>query len=504
MKKIFLPFIVFALVVTVIFSFSCNSKSGAEKNTTTSDSGQFLVNHPDWIKRANIYEVNLRQYSPGGTIKEFEAHLPRLKEMGVDILWFMPIYPIGKVNMKATQNQMVEEIENPDEREKYLGSYYAIKDYLDVNPEFGTLEEFKALVEKIHEMGMYVILDIAVNHTAWDHDWIKSHPEYYTRVEKGTTPWNPEWMKQHTAYFQMLQELGMTYPIFPNETDWWDTADLNYDNLDLRDEMVKIFKFWVSEINVDGYRCDVAGMVPTDFWEDLRPKLDSIKPVFMLAEAEQVDLHYKSFDATYGWEFHHVMNNIAQGKKNVNTLDSYFTKDTASYPANAIRMQFITNHDENSWNGTIQERLGDASKTMAVLYFTIPGMPLIYSGQEAGLNKRLKFFEKDTIDWNQDKKLSGFYKELIALKTDNSALWNGSKGAELQRIKTTNDSTAYAFIREDENSKVLVLMNLSDASLTFSLDTKKDFKGMKEYFGNAPFNNNDFELNAWEYRVYTK
>ena len=487
----------------LFFAVSCNN-GAQEEVTEQKDSVQFMVQHPDWAKSANIYEVNLRQYSPGGTIKEFTEHLPRLKEMGVDILWFMPIFEIGKVNRKATQTQLIEEIEDSKEQEKYLGSYYGIRDYMAVNPEFGTMEEFKALVNKIHEMDMYVVLDIAVNHTAWDHDWVKSNPDYYTRIKQGETPWNKDWMEQHPEYYKQLQERGMTYPIHPSETDWWDTADLNFDNKDLRNEFMKILKFWVKDVNVDGYRCDVAGMVPTDFWEEVRPMLDSIKPVFMLAEAEQVDHHHKSFDASYAWEFHHIMNKIAQGEENAVAIDHYFAKQDTLFPSNAIRMNFITNHDENSWNGTVEERIGEASKAMALLTYVVPGMPLIYSGQEAGLNKRLLFFEKDEIDWARDKELGNFYKSLSGLKKENSALWNGDLGAKLIKINTTNDSTVYSFVRENDKSKVLVVMNLSKAEAKFSLKTKADFSGMKEYFGNGPFESNDFELKPWEFRVYTK
>jgi glycosidase len=478
MKKI-LMFISMMIFANLLISLSSCSNSNQEQTVEQGDSLQVLVKHPDWAKSANIYEVNLRQYTPGGTIKEFEAHLPRLKEMGVDILWFMPIFEIGKVNRKATQTKLIEEID-PKEQEKYLGSYYGIKDYLKVNPEFGTMDEFKALVKKIHEMGMYVILDIAVNHTAWDHAWVKTNPDFYTRVKEDETPWKKEWMEEHPEYYKQLRERGMTYPV---GTDWWDTADLNFDNEDLREEMKKIFKFWVEEANVDGYRCDVAGMVPTDFWEEVRPALDSIKPVFMLAEAEQADHHNKSFDASYAWEFHHIMNKIAKGEEKPVAIDHYFAKQDTIFPESAIRMQFITNHDENSWNGTIEERLGDASKAMAVLTYTVPGMPLIYSGQEAGLNKRLLFFEKDEIDWDTNKELGDFYKSLSSLKKNNSALWNGEFGAKLNKINTTNDSVAYAFVREDANSKVLVVMNLSKDPAAFSLSTDVDFAGMNEYFG---------------------
>ena len=485
----------------LILLSSCSDSEQGQKTKQKEGSVEFLVKHPDWVKSANIYEVNLRQYTPDGTIEEFETHLPRLKEMGVDILWFMPIFEIGKVNRKAAQTKLIEEVEDLKEREKYLGSYYGIKDYLKVNPEFGTMDEFKALVEKIHEMGMYVVLDIAVNHTAWDHDWIKSNPDFYTRVKEDETPWKKEWMEEHPEYYKQLRERGMTYPV---GTDWWDTADLNYDNEDLRKEMKKILKFWIEKADIDGYRCDVAGMVPTDFWEDVRPMLDSLKPVFMLAEAEQVDHHYKSFDASYAWEFHHIMNKIAKGEENTTAIDHYFEKHDSIYPQTAIRMQFITNHDENSWNGTVEERLGAASKAMALLTYTVPGMPLIYSGQEAGLNKRLLFFEKDEINWDTDKELGEYYKSLASLKREHSALWNGEFGAELNKINTTNDSVAYAFVREDGNSKVLVVMNLSKEPAEFSLKTDADYKDMKEYFGNGTFESNDFKLDAWEYRVFVK
>jgi len=499
MKKILL-FISLTLFVNFLF-FASSCKNSTDEQVNQDDSTQFILQHPEWAKSVNIYEVNLRQYSPGGTIKEFETHLPRLKEMGVDILWFMPVFEIGKINRKATQTKLIEEIEDPKEKEKYLGSYYGIKDYLSINPEFGTMEEFKSLVNKIHEMGMYVILDIAVNHTAWDHDWVTNNPDFYTRVKEDETPWKKEWMEQHPEYYKQLRERGMTYPV---GTDWWDTADLNFDNKDLREEFKKIFKFWVQEVDVDGYRCDVAGMVPTDFWESIRPALDSIKPVFMLAEANQVDHHYKSFDASYSWELHHLMNKIAKGEEGPLAIDHYFAKSDSIFPQNAIRMQFITNHDENSWNGTVEERMGAASKTMALLTYTVPGMPLIYSGQETGLNKRLLFFEKDEINWDTDKELGGFYKSLISLKKNNSALWNGDKGAKLTKINTTNDSTVYSFVREDDKSKVLVVMNLSKEDAKFSLKTDADYKGMNEYFGNGKFESDDFELKAWEYRVFVK
>ena len=311
---------------------SCNVK-------TEQKSPESKVNSPEWSKNAVIYEVNVRQYTPEGTFNAFAAHLPRLKELGVDILWFMPITPIGELNRKGS-----------------LGSYYSVKDYRDVNPEFGTMEDFKNLVAQAHEQGMYVILDWVANHTAWDNYLVEQHPEWYAKNDNG----------------EMISPF-----------DWSDVVQLDYNQPGLRDYMADALKFWVTEANVDGFRCDVAEMVPTDFWNRARAELDQIKPVFMLAEAEVPEHHEYAFDMSYGWEFHHIMNNIAKGTMNADNIQEYLTKEAGRFPANAYRMQFITNHDENSWNGTVFERLGDAVETMAVLSYTIPGMPLIYSGQES-------------------------------------------------------------------------------------------------------------------------
>lgn len=274
------------------------------------------------------------------------------EDLGVDILWFMPIHPIGELNRKGS-----------------LGSYYSVRDYKAVNPEFGTMEDFKNLVNKAHELGFKVILDWVANHTSFDHQWATDHPEWYTRDEKG----------------------NIVSPF-----DWTDVADLKYDNNPaLWDAMIDALKFWVVEANIDGYRCDVAGMVPVAFWEKARTELDAVKPVFMLAEDEgQRDLMKKAFDANYGWEFHHIMNNIAKGEKNAADVWAYFAKEDTLFAPTSFRMMMTSNHDENSWNGTEFERMGDGAKAFAVMAYTIPGFPMMYNGQEVALNKRLLFFEK--------------------------------------------------------------------------------------------------------------
>jgi len=439
---------------------STNEQKGNTSKTQKNDFSKFQVKHLPWVKTANIYEVNVRQYTKEGTFKAFEEHLPRLKEMGVDILWLMPIYPIGEKNRKGG-----------------MGSAYSVKNYVAVNPDLGTMDDLKSLVAKIHEMGMHVIIDWVANHTAWDNPWTKEHPDWY--------------IKDSTGNFMP-----------PKGTDWSDVIALNYENPDLRKEMIKSLKFWINETNIDGFRCDVAGMVPVDFWNSARKALDSIKPVFMLAEAEQVNLHYEAFDMTYGWNFHHLMNEVAQGKETVKIFDDYFKKDSTIYPADAIRMYFTSNHDENSWNGTVYERMGDAYPAMAVLTFTIPGMPLIYSGQEAGLNKRLAFFEKDFIDWESDNDLRPFYTKLLNLKKDHPALWNGAEGGSMLRIKTSDDEKIFAFIRKKGDDELIAVFNFSAEPQTVKLKINPA-DGFKDIFTETAFTS-EMSLEAWEYHIFVK
>ncbi len=449
----------FFLLIGLFFLLSCQNQS--IKDVEKSIKPVCNVIHPEWSKNANIYEVNIRQYTEEGTFKAFGEHLPGLKDLGVKILWFMPIYPIGEKNRKGT-----------------LGSYYAVKDYTAVNPEYGTLADFKALVSIAHGMGFKVILDWVANHTAWDNQWIYDHPEWYTTDSTGK----------------------MVSPF-----DWSDVADLNFDNKELWPAMIDALKYWVTEADIDGYRCDVAGMVPTEFWEQAKMELDKIKPVFMLAEAEQPDHHTNAFDMSYAWELHHILNSIAKEKKDANDIESYFEKQDTLYPEGTYRMTFITNHDENSWNGTIEERMGEAGSVMAVLTYTLPGMPLIYSGQETGLNKRLEFFDKDQITWNPDSPLNAFYKTLNQLKLDNQALWNGQFGGDFLRIQTTSDSTVFAFIREKEKNKVFTITNLSSDIVSFSLigndylgDYIDAFKGDEMIFEKEQ----EMELAPWEYLIF--
>ena len=418
------------------------------------------VIHPAWSKNAVIYEVNVRQYTPEGTFKAFEEHLPRLKELGVDIIWLMPVHPIGEKNRKGS-----------------LGSYYSVQDYVAVNPEYGNMEDFKDLVNIAHSLGMYVILDWVANHTAWDNAWIEDHPDWYTRDENGE----------------------MIAPF-----DWTDVAELNYDSEAMRLAMIEAMKFWITEAYIDGYRCDVAGEVPVEFWDQARAELDKIKDVFMLAESEQVEHHENAFDMSYAWELHHLMNDVAKGTKNVKDIDEYFGKHDQKFPEDAYRMNFITNHDENSWNGTEYERMGDAVPAFAVLTYTWPGMPMIYTGQEAGFDRRLLFFDKDSVDW-ADYPLSEFYKKLGQLRKENPALRSGAGGGKMRRLETPGNESVYAFIRKKGENIVLVLTNLSDAPSDYTLNFKGKEKIMKDWFSGDTVQiiaDEPMMLKAWEYRVF--
>lgn len=417
---------------------------------------------PEWVRNANIYEMNVRQYTPEGTFAAIIPHLARLKEMGVDIIWLMPVNPIGEKNRKGS-----------------LGSYYSVKDYLDVNPEFGTMDNFKELVMVAHDYGMYVIIDWVANHTAWDNALMEQHPDWFTR-----------------------DSLGNIVSPF----DWSDVADLNYEVPAVNDYMVEALKFWVKNTDIDGFRCDVAGMVPVEFWNRARVALDSIKPVFMLAEAEEAPLMEKAFEMGYAWSTHHVMNKVAQGKLNANSLDSMIVANQQKFPPHAMLMQFTSNHDENSWNGTEQERLGDARKVMAVLTATIPGMPLIYSGQEADYNHRLLFFEKDPIQWG-DLPLKDFYRSLLTLKHQNTALGNGVWGGAYTRVATDANDKVLVFKRENDTNCVVVMANLSPEPVYTTL-TDETLEGTFDSYLTAGTEKlgkgSKVQLAPWDYLIYTK
>ena len=473
-KKMALAFCMVAVMA------SCKDENKKNDSETPNEEQKVSIEDSD-LENAVIYEANIRQYSPEGTFNAFTQDIPQLKELGVKVIWVMPVYPISVKNRKATGGKMVSEIEDEKEREKYLGSYYAISDYTKVNPDLGTIEDFQKMVDVAHENGMFVIMDWVANHTGWDHPWITEHPEYYTQNEAGE------------IVDPLIPETGESW-------GWTDTADLNYDNKELWTAMTNDMKYWVENHDVDGFRADVAGEVPTEFWDQAVKAIKEVKPVFMLAESEKKDLFHNSFDMGYNWEGHHIMNEIAQGKKGVKAWDEYMTKIDTLYQKDDFLMNFITNHDENSWNGTVKERMGDAGEAMLALSYTLPGMPLIYSGQEYDMDHRLLFFEKDSIPKTKGKVWPVLVK-LGELKNNNVALSGGKKSAAYNRLKTTKDDQVLAFSRGSGDDMVIYVANLTKSPVKFKMELDGKFQ---DYMTSAELDlkkDMEMEFKPWEYKI---
>lgn len=396
------------------------------KQTDWSPEPYVQLEHPEWSRDAVIYQINTRQFSQDGSFNSVREALPRLQKLGVDVLWLMPIHPIGEVNRKGN-----------------LGSPYSVKDYFGVNPEFGSLQDFQNLVNAAHELDMYVILDWVANHTSWDNHLLKDHPDWYERNWRGDphpTPW----------------------------TDWSDIIDLNYEKIELRQYMGSALRYWVEEIGVDGYRLDVAGFVPLDFWEDVRRDLETVKPVFLLAEWQQRDLHRKAFDASYGWAWKEAAHDIARGRADAARMTGYYADLISTWPHDAMRLLYTSNHDQNSWDGTAFEIFGDSLETFMALSFISEGIPTIYNGQEAGLSKSLEFFKKDPIKW-RDHPHRDWLAKLIEIKTNHSTLHNGAWGGRTRPVKTDNPGQLLSFIRGKHEDRILALFNLSGETATFTL-----------------------------------
>ncbi|MBK5719944.1 alpha-amylase [Dysgonomonas sp. Marseille-P4677] len=450
---------VFFIIATIaLIGYSCSKKPQVSNGEPIE---KCTVKHLDWTRNAVIYEVNVRQYTKEGTFAAFEDHLPRLKELGVDVLWFMPIHPISEKNRKGA-----------------LGSYYAVKDYTDVNPEFGTKEDFKRLVDKAHGMGFKIILDWVANHTGCDNVWTTEHPDWYVKDSISGD--------------------------FKSPYDWTDTYELNYDNNDLRLGMIESMKYWVKHFDIDGYRCDMAHEVPTDFWNQLRPGLDSIKPVFMLAESENYDLLEHAFDANYSWELMHMMADVNKGVKTAEDIISYIQKlDTIMCP-DAYKMNFLTNHDENSWNGTEYERYGKCTDAFAVLTYTLNGMPMIYTGQEVGMKKRLSFFEKDMVPSWTTNATTTFYKKLNELKHTHPALRAGEIGGKLRFYTSSAGKELLIFSRESAGKEIMVMLNLSGKRITYTSNDALNRSDYTDYFSGKKVDKLPDTLQAWEYRIFTR
>ncbi len=418
MKKQVLLLTVFALILS-LFMASCKGGKDKQEQSTV----ELGYEAPDWSKDAVLYELNVRQFSDEGTFKAIEEKIGELDSLGVDVIWFMPIHPIGELNRKGP-----------------LGSYYSIKDFRDVNPEFGTIEDFKSLVNKIHDAGMHVMMDWVPNHSSWDNHLAEEHPDWYAQDSAGN---------------------------FVSPYDWTDVIQFDWSSTGLQEYMKDALLYWVRDIGIDGFRVDHPHVTPADFWLKARLEMDKVKPVLMLAENEdRVEFFDNGYDINYSWELHHLMNQVAQGEAEASVLHEALMREFEKYPEHAGRLRFITNHDENSWAGTIEERLGDAQEAFAVFIYTIPGVPLIYNGQEAGLNKRLKFFERDPIEWH-DSYLREFYTSLNTLKEENPALYNGKFGGDFNTLGVTGDDDVYAYFMTRDDNRVVSIINFDDEAAEF-------------------------------------
>lgn len=391
----------------------------------------------EWVKQGIIYEVNTRAFSKEGNFTGVEKRLPELKKLGVTILWIMPIHPVGIEKRKGT-----------------LGSPYSIQDYYAVNPEFGTMDDFKNLTNKSHELGLKIVIDLVANHTSWDSKMAKEHPEWFNKDSAGN--------------------------FIPPVADWSDVIDLNYDNKELRAYMIEMMKYWVRDAGIDGFRCDVSEMVPVEFWNEARAALDSIKPVFMLSEGMYAEHHLKAFDVTYGWNSYHGAAAIFKGEKPASEMDSVLIRESLAYPKGSLRMRFSSNHDENAWDMPDVTKFGkEGAKLAAVLANTYPGVPLLYSGQEVGNDVKLGLFEKFEIDWTKGKEWTEFYRKLYAFRKNNPALAVG----DYQCVKNNLPEHVYAFIRTDGKNTILAAFNFSNKERTVHLELPKAFPSLK--FTNA-------------------
>ena len=423
------------------------------------------LRHPEWTRSAAIYQLNTRQFTREGTFDAAARHLPRLRDLGVGIVWLMPVHSIGERHRKGT-----------------LGSPYSVRDHYSVNPEFGTLDDLERFVREAHGLGLRVIIDWVANHTAWDHPLAAAHPEWYARDWKGDFRPTPWW-------------------------DWTDIIDLDYSREGVRRYMADAMKYWVARADVDGYRCDVAGFVPLDFWNQVRRELDAIKPVFMLAEWEARDLHAAAFDATYAWSWYTAVQAVASGRRrDLGGVYSYYATNECAYPRDCMRLTFLSNHDKNAWDGTEFEQFGPAVEPAMVLSVVGDGLPLIYNGQEAGSRKRLAFFEKDEIAWGPHRN-GELYRQLLALKHRCRALWNGAWGATMIAVPNSEPASVLSFVRRHaDEERVFAVINFSGEPRDVTFGDGPHLGGYTEYLSGRPAHfapGTAVELGPWESRLFT-
>ncbi len=421
------------------------------------------INTPTWAKDAVIYQMNTRQLTPGGSLRAAVGHLDRIKQLGADIIWLMPVHETGRKRRKGK-----------------LGSPYSVRDYFSLDPSLGKLQDLGYFVDRAHQLGLHVILDWVSNHTSWDNKLINNHPSWYARDQSGEI-------------------------ISPPWTDWHDVAQLDYNNREVWEYMTVAMQWWVRQAGIDGFRADVAGFVPVAFWEMARERLERIKPVFMLAEWESAELHKTAFDASYAWDWWYAMRNIAKGQSDLEAIHRVFSWNENAYPEESMRMLFISNHDINSWEGTMYDNFGPALEPAIALSVAGKGIPLIYSGQEAGESKRLDFYNKDPIEWKEHE-AGILYKTLFSFKKKNPAIWNGKWGAPMRRVSNNKDRQILSFLRERGKNKVFAVFNFSCAAENVIFSDKQIPGRYKElnsdYFLDADIQTS-LKLKPWSFRLFS-
>ena len=384
-----------------------------------------------WARDAVIYSVYLRSFSEEGTFAALQERLPELKELGVTVLWLLPIHPVGEENRKGV-----------------LGSPYSVRDYFAIDSSYGTAEDFRRLVDAVHAEDMHILLDLVANHTAWDSRLMQMHPDWFSRNAEGE--------------------------IIPPNEDWYDVADLDYADPDLREYMISMMRYWVEDVGVDGFRCDVAELVPIEFWDAARRELDSVKPVLMISEGTLPEHHLEAFDITYSWAVYDNLVPLLEGERSVEVIDKMLRNERYQFPTGSLRLRFLTNHDKNFWDGPAVERYGgDGLGLVTVLVNTLPGIPLIYTGEEVANNRRLSHFTKTDVDWSRPRRMGALMTTLNHLRAETGLLSRG----DFVRVAVPDDRI-YAFLRVLGKKVVLVVLNFSPDRRTATMEIPLETLGL--------------------------
>ena len=452
-------FVLAAFTMLFVLGFvSCTSSPDQTESTAIDGVGE-----PAWVQDATVYEVFVPDASEEGTFRGLIGRLDEIEEMGINTLWLMPIHPIGVKRRKDDIGT--------------AGSPYSIRDYYDVNPQYGTKEDFRALVDSVHARDMHIIIDLVANHTAWDHPWLEQHPDMYT-----DGPIN-----------------GFTVPILNGDTtNWTDVVDLNFDNPRTRQEMIDIMQYWVREFNIDGYRCDVAHAVPLDFWENAIDSVEVHKEVLMLAEAAEPEMHEVGFDQSYAWPFYGALKRVWEKDAPVRTLATQVDTTLATLPGAAKRLRFTTNHDETMWDATPPELFGglEGSKAAFVLATSMPGAPLVYNGQELGVADTVSFFARTPYDWTQQPEIRSFYREYLTLYRDSPALQDGSL-----TIHTPDAEDVLLYERATDEETMLAAVNVRDTSQTVPVPDAYADASLTNALTGETVDGETMSLGAYGYRL---